>query len=246
MGAIEPGLTVTALAAGINSLAMGLVFQLKFLLGLIQQLKASLKEGRAVSAKGLPGSRLTPRLAVALILAHPLFLLPAPGLVAQQVCPSEIGFDEPIQCSIDKPGEERRHTFRAARGERVKIRLTVRNLSPHSDVLRSDGTRECGPGYGDIDDCPLDASGLHTILVKDEYESKTGTYVLTLEHLESSSTTRPENGGPPPRGGGGGLDATQITVAVIGALGTVLAAVLAAAYSARRRARGRDQSSLSR
>ena len=122
----------------------------------------------------------------------------------------------------------------------MKIRLTVRNLSPYSEVRRPDGTLECGPGYGDIDDCPLGETGVHTVVVKDGHDSKTGSYALTLENLGSSTGSR-TNDVPPPPDRGEGLDATQITVALIGALGTILAAVLATVMSARRRARARDE-----
>jgi hypothetical protein len=57
------------------------------------------------------------------------------------------------------------------------------NISPETEVLRPDGTLECGPGYGDIEDCTLDATGAHSVVVKDGYGSKTGSYVLRLERL---------------------------------------------------------------
>jgi hypothetical protein len=40
------------------------------------------------------------------------------------------------------------------------------NISPETEILRPDGTLECGRlGYGDIEDCKFDAVGAHSVVV---------------------------------------------------------------------------------
>jgi hypothetical protein len=175
-------------------------------------------------------------------------LLPAGGGTAgsQELdCRPQISLGESVECSIDRPGEERTHEFTGARGERVAVRMTADNLSPYFEVRRPDGSLECGPGYGDIESCTLDVSGTHAILVQDAYESKTGTYRLSL--------LPPGEAGPGHSDDGGGEEAPgrpsperssavgrpEVLAALIGALGAVLAAVLAA-WLSRGRARRRE------
>ena len=99
-------------------------------------------------------------------------------------CTSELDFDETTECSITRPGEERTHTFRGNSGERIEVRIIrAANISPEASVLRPDGSLECGPGYGDIEECTLDAAGTHQIVVRDGHGSKTGSYVLRLERF---------------------------------------------------------------
>lgn len=96
-------------------------------------------------------------------------------------CASEINFGQEIECRIARPGEEQTHVFRGDEGDRVAVRvISYVNISPETNVLRPNGTLECGPGYGDIEDCTLDATGTHSIVVKDGHGSKTGSYVLRL------------------------------------------------------------------
>jgi hypothetical protein len=97
-------------------------------------------------------------------------------------CAPEVGFDQAVQCDITRAGEQRSHTFPGAAGERVAVRLTgAGNIAPQSEVLRPDGSLACGPGYGDIEECTLDATGTHTIVVEDGLGTRTGSYVLLLE-----------------------------------------------------------------
>lgn len=102
----------------------------------------------------------------------------APG-----ACLPEIAIGTTTECAITRPGEEGSHTFTGNSGDRIAVRVaSAGNIStPESVVLRPDGSIECGPGYGDIEDCTLDATGTHTVVVTDGEGSRTGSYVLRLE-----------------------------------------------------------------
>ncbi len=105
-------------------------------------------------------------------------------------CASEIIFDEEIECPIAKPGDEQTHAFRGEKGDRVRVRvIRVDNISPETQVLRPDGTLECGPGWGDIERCTLDATGTHSLVVKDGHGSKTGSYALRIVQLSDNTSS---------------------------------------------------------
>ncbi|PTL80151.1 hypothetical protein DAT35_29500 [Vitiosangium sp. GDMCC 1.1324] len=84
----------------------------------------------------------------------------------------------------------------------------------------------------------------HGILVKDEYNSKTGTYALSVRHPgEMPPTPSPDeavdnqaSGGDGQVGNGGGPN-TQLLAALIAATATVLAAWLSARPRLRKRRR---------
>lgn len=106
-----------------------------------------------------------------------------PSDQAPGACLAEIAIGTTTECAITRPGEQGSHTFTGNSGDRIAVRVTsAGNIStPESVVLRPDGSIECGPGYGDIEDCTLDATGTHTVVVTDGEGSRTGSYVLLLE-----------------------------------------------------------------
>jgi hypothetical protein len=169
-------------------------------------------------------------------------VLPATA-TGQAACPSQIDLGQVILCSIDRPGSQRTHRFSAARGDAIVIGVTSENITPHIEVWRPDGSLSCGPGYGELT-CPgLDQTGPHTIMVRDEYGSKTGDYTLSLRRQGEASppaavppgvrATPGSEDGP----GTNNQSSTTIVVAVIGALATIVAAWLGSRAQSRRRQR---------
>lgn len=177
---------------------------------------------------------------------------PGAGNAQTNECPTDIRVGDVVHCSIDQPGSQRTHRFMANQGDGLKIVVESANVSPHIEVLRPNGTLSCGPGWGDLSCEALDTTGNHTVLVKDEEKSKTGSYTLRL----SFAAGRPIPSSTPPGGtpiptptlvarvspiptpddddNGDGPPWTQIVVAIIGALATIIAAWL----TTRRRGKG--------
>ena len=184
-------------------------------------------------------------------MSHPtrrgLFSIVAPALVAsapgQEPCPAQLQYGQVIECSIAQPGTQRTHGFAAARGDGIVIQVTSANLTPHIEVWRPDGSISCGPGYGELICSALDQTGRHTIMVRDEYGSKTGAYSLSLRRAGDAALDRPPD--QPSRVGDDPIpddppgtnhqSLTAILVAIIGATATIVAAWLGT--RARRRAR---------
>jgi hypothetical protein len=148
-------------------------------------------------------------------------------------CAADLKIGQTISCSIDEPGHARTHRFTASVTDSIRIDVQSPVITPHLEVLRPDGSLECGPGWGELS-CPsLDVAGTHSILVRDEYGSKTGKYTLSLRRLgDVASNSAPAAGAAvaledqsrPDADRSAGSDLVPITVALIGAVATVLAA----------------------
>jgi len=92
-----------------------------------------------------------------------------------------IGFGGIASGTISAAGESACYSFAGAAGNAIRVSAvrTAGSLVPAQDVRRPDGSVLCGPASGSVD-CTLDASGLHTIVVRDAGGTATGDYTMTL------------------------------------------------------------------
>ena len=106
--------------------------------------------------------------------------------VLETTC-NPITFGRTASGTIIAPGEEACSSFAGSAGDGVRVRVvgTSGALLPVQEVRRPDGTILCGTASGVVD-CTLDASGLHTIVVRDSSDTATGGYDLTLTCLTPS------------------------------------------------------------
>ena len=96
--------------------------------------------------------------------------------------------------SIGNAGEERCYTFTGVAGAPVRVDTIELSgpLNARHEVLRPNGTVLCGSLNTPLD-CTLDASGPHTIVVRDAANTGTGSFDLTLQCRSASCiTTSPD------------------------------------------------------
>ena len=87
----------------------------------------------------------------------------------------------PAGGSIDGPAEFDCFTFAGTAGTTAVLALqeTSGTLLGKMEVLRPNGTRMCGPTTTTSQDCLLDTTGQHTVIVGDDVRTATGVYTLT-------------------------------------------------------------------
>jgi hypothetical protein len=93
---------------------------------------------------------------------------------------SALRYDVTTRTGAITAGETECWRFTGAAGDRVRLRLVTpaAALAPRAEVLKSDGTTRCT----NVQTCVLDASGLHTILVRDT-AANVGGYSLAVQRL---------------------------------------------------------------
>ncbi len=103
--------------------------------------------------------------------------------VLETTCTS-INFGHTVSGTISAPGEEACYSFSGSAGDglRVSVVETSGAFLAVQEVRRPDGTVLCSSASGIID-CTLDASGLHTVVVRDSSGAATGGYDMTLTCL---------------------------------------------------------------
>ena len=103
----------------------------------------------------------------------------------QPVGCSALAFDPGTRTGAIAAGETECWRFAGAAGDRVRIRLVTpaAALAPLAEILRPDGTTRCAPSGAENQTCVLDASGTHTILVRDA-AATVGGYALGLQRLD--------------------------------------------------------------
>jgi hypothetical protein len=94
---------------------------------------------------------------------------------------SPLAFDAATRTGAITAGETECWRFTGSVGDRVRVRLVTpaTALAPLAEVLRPDGTTRCAPNQT----CVLDASGAHTILVRDS-AANVGGYSLGIQRLD--------------------------------------------------------------
>jgi hypothetical protein len=94
-----------------------------------------------------------------------------------------LAYGSSVTATISAVAEMDCYRFEGAAGDQALLDITVSSgiMIQEVEVLRPDGTTVCGPAtpIGEFP-CPLDATGTHTILVKDNLGAATGTYNLGL------------------------------------------------------------------
>ena len=102
--------------------------------------------------------------------------------VLETTC-TPINFEDTVSGTISVPGEEGCYSFGGLAGDRVRVSVVVTSgtLVAVQEVRRPDGTVLC-TASGSVD-CTLDATGLHTIVVRDSSGTATGAYDMTLTCL---------------------------------------------------------------
>jgi hypothetical protein len=97
---------------------------------------------------------------------------------------SALAFDAATRTGAITVGETECWRFTGAAGDRVRIRLVTpaAALAPVAEVLRPDGTTRCAPNGAENQTCVLDASGPHTVLVRDS-AANAGGYSLAVQRL---------------------------------------------------------------
>jgi uncharacterized repeat protein (TIGR01451 family) len=111
--------------------------------------------------------------------------------VLETTC-APIKFGDTVSGTIGKPGEQACYSFRGSAGNGVRVGVveTSGTLLAVQEVRRPDGTVVCSLASGTVD-CTLDASGFHTIAVRDSSGTGTGDYDLTLACLTPSCGGKP-------------------------------------------------------
>jgi len=99
---------------------------------------------------------------------------------------SALAFDASTRTGAIAAGETECWRFSGAAGDRVRVRLVTpaAALSPLTEVVRPDGTTRCAPSGAENQTCVLDASGTHTILVRDS-AANAGGYSLGVQRLNN-------------------------------------------------------------
>ena len=99
---------------------------------------------------------------------------------------SALGFDPTTRTGAIAAGETECWRFTGAAGDRVRLRLVTpaAALAPLAEVLRPDGASRCAPSGTENQTCVLDASGTHTILVRDS-AGNVGGYSLAVQRLNN-------------------------------------------------------------
>ena len=99
---------------------------------------------------------------------------------------SALAFDATTRTGAIAAGETECWRFTGAAGDRVRLRLVTpaTALAPLAEVLRPDGTTRCAPSGAENQTCVLDASGPHTILVRDS-AANVGGYSLGVQRLNN-------------------------------------------------------------
>ena len=100
-------------------------------------------------------------------------------------------FGDSEVATINNPGEIACYTFAASSGDRIRSRVIATSgaLNPTTEVLRPDGTAVCGVNFADDQTCALDATGEHTLIVREGAGSgeATGTAAVRIERLNNPS-----------------------------------------------------------
>ena len=97
---------------------------------------------------------------------------------------SALAFDAATRTGAITVAETECWRFTGAAGDRVRVRLVTpaAALAPLAEVLRPDGATRCAPSGAENQTCVLDASGTHTILVRDS-AANAGGYSLAVQRL---------------------------------------------------------------
>ena len=88
------------------------------------------------------------------------------------------------------PGETDCWRLDGAAGDVARVRVIKTagaNFGPNVEVLRPNGTTRCGPTTAREFTCQLDASGTHTILIRDYYGTNNGEYRIVIELVSSAA-----------------------------------------------------------
>ena len=106
---------------------------------------------------------------------------------------SALAFDATTRTGAIAAGETDCWRFTGAAGDRVRVRLVTpaAALAPLAEVLRPDGTIRCAPNGAENQTCVLDASGTHTILVRDAAVN-VGGYSLGVQRLNNPAGCTPK------------------------------------------------------
>jgi uncharacterized repeat protein (TIGR01451 family) len=109
---------------------------------------------------------------------------PAYRAVLETAC-APINAGEVVAGTIGAPGDQGCYTFGGAPGNGIRAGVvrTSGALLAALDVRRPDGSVICATTSGVVD-CTLDASGLHTIVVRDAGGSATGDFNLSLTRTD--------------------------------------------------------------
>jgi len=93
----------------------------------------------------------------------------------------------PLASSISVAAETDCFTFSGTANDRVRFKQlkTAGTLIPYVEVLRADGTTQCGPTTAPEFTCLLDTTGTYTILVRDVSGPNTGSYLISLQRLNN-------------------------------------------------------------
>lgn len=116
----------------------------------------------------------------ALVIVLPLC---APSASPALSC-TAMGFGAlPTVGAIGVAAEADCYTFTGAVGDAIRVRVikTSGTLEPLADIMRPNGTTLCGTTLNDEFTCTLNAAGLHTLLIRDFYGTRTGGYNLDLD-----------------------------------------------------------------
>lgn len=99
---------------------------------------------------------------------------------------SALAFDATTRTGAISAGETECWRFTGAPGDRVRLRLVTAaaTLAPLAEVLKPDGGTRCTPSGAKNQTCVLDASGTHTILVRDS-AANVGGYALGVQRLNN-------------------------------------------------------------
>jgi hypothetical protein len=92
--------------------------------------------------------------------------------------------------TIAPPDETDCWRLDGATGDVARVRVIKTagaNLGPNVEVLRPNGTTRCGPTTARELTCQLDATGTHTILVRDYYGTNSGEYRIVIELVSSAA-----------------------------------------------------------
>ena len=122
-------------------------------------------------------------IAAAALLALVLFL-GAPAPASGQACPP-VGYgNPPVGASISAPAEVDCFTVAAGAGDRLQLTIaeTSAGFTAFSAIRRPDGSTLCASAASP-QVCVVDTAGTHTVLVRDQNSTATGSYALSVQRL---------------------------------------------------------------